>query len=83
MKMIKRPIMLLFDGHSAHISTRIIKAAMDNQIELEFLPPHTTTILQPLDVATLTKVRTAWRDLLNKHNLKTNSARIDVKHLNE
>lgn len=76
-KMIKRPIILLFDGHSAHISTRIIKTAMDNQIELKCLPPHTTTILQPVDVATLTKVKTAWCDLLNKHNLKTNSAPID------
>jgi DDE superfamily endonuclease len=76
-KTIKRPIMLLFDGHSAHISTRIIRAALDNQIELECLPPHTTTILQPLDVATLTKVKTAWRQLLNDHNLKTNSAPID------
>lgn len=76
-KAIKRPIMLLFDGHSAHISTRIIKAAMENQIELECLPPHTTTILQPLDVVTLTKVKTAWRLLLNQHNLKSNSAPID------
>lgn len=76
-KMIKRPIMLIFDGHSAYISTRIIRAALDNQIELECLPPHTTTILQPLDVATLTKVKTAWRQLLNDHNLKTNAAPID------
>lgn len=76
-KMIRRPIVLIFDGHSAHISTRIIKAALDNQIELECLPPHTTTILQPLDVATLTKVETAWRQLLNDHNLKTNSSSID------
>ncbi|CAF4643097.1 unnamed protein product [Rotaria sp. Silwood2] len=39
--------------------------------------PHTTTILQPLDLVTLTKVKTAWRQLLRKHNLQTNSAPID------
>lgn len=74
---IKRPLLLIFDGHTAHISTRIIQAAMKHQIELECLPPHTTTILQPLDVVTLTKVKTAWRKLLNEHNMKTNSAAID------
>jgi hypothetical protein len=74
---IKRPLLLIFDGHAAHISTRIIQAAMKHQIELECLPPHTTTILQPLDVVTLTKVKTAWRKLLNEHNMKTNSAAID------
>ncbi|CAF1519554.1 unnamed protein product, partial [Rotaria sordida] len=47
---------------------------MQNGIELECLPPHTTTILQPLDVVTLKKVKTAWRSLLVDHNTKTNSA---------
>lgn len=76
-KSIKRPIILFFDGHTAHISTRIIKTAMDHQIELECIPPHSSTILQPLDVVTLTKVKTAWRHLLNQHNVKSNSAPID------
>lgn len=74
---IKRPILLILDGHGSHISTRIIKMAMDNDIHLECLPPHSTTILQPLDVVTLTKVKTAWRLLLNNHNRTTNSQPID------
>jgi hypothetical protein len=74
---IKRPIILFFDGHQTHISARIVKAAMDNQIELECLPPHTTTVLQPLDVVTLHKIKTAWRSLLVEHNIKTNSSPID------
>ncbi|CAF5137803.1 unnamed protein product, partial [Rotaria magnacalcarata] len=60
----------------AHISTRIVKKAMQNGIELECLPAHITTILQPLDVVTLNKVKTAWRSLLMDHNTKTNSAPI-------
>jgi hypothetical protein len=52
---------------------------MNNQIELECLPPHTTTVLQPLDVVTLHKIKTAWRSLLVEHNVKTNSSPID-KH---
>ncbi|CAF3053425.1 unnamed protein product [Rotaria sp. Silwood2] len=76
-KSIKRPVILIYDGHYTHISTRIIKMAMNNDVIIECLPPHTTTILQPLDLVTLTKVKTAWRQLLRKHNLQTNSAPID------
>ena len=74
---IKRPVLLIYDGHYTHISTRIIKMAMDNGVQIECLPPHTTTILQPLDLVTLTKVKTAWRQLLRKHYLRTNSAPVD------
>jgi hypothetical protein len=73
---IKRPVMLFFDGHYSHISARVVKHAMENEIELECLPPHTTTILQPLDVATLSKVKTAWRNIISLHNEKTNGAPI-------
>ena len=52
---------------------------MENGIELKSLPPHTTTILQPLDVVTLNKVKIAWRSLLAHHNTKTNSAPIHKK----
>ena len=76
---IKRPLILFFDGHSTHISVRIIKVAIDNEIELECLPSHTTTILQPLDVVTLNKIKTAWRTLLTEHNIKTNSSPIDKR----
>ena len=76
---IKRPLILFFDGHGAHISARIVKMAMQNGIELECLSPHTTTILQPLDVVTLNKVKSVWRSLLVDHNTKTNSAPINKK----
>ena len=62
---------------STHISTRIIKTAMDNSVQSKCLPPHAATILQPFDVVTLTKVKIAWRQLLRIHHLKTNSAPID------
>lgn len=76
---VRKPILLIFDGHQAHISTRISKLAMDHRIELLCLPPHSTTILQPLDVVTLTKVKTSWRKLLQLHNTQTNSQKIDKK----
>ncbi|CAF4193164.1 unnamed protein product, partial [Rotaria sordida] len=63
---IKRPVMLFFDGHHAHISARIVKYAMINKIELECLPPHTTTLLQPLDVVTLNKISDLWQNHILK-----------------
>ena len=43
--------LLFIDGHGSHISVDLINAAIDNNIILYCLPPHTTHILQPLDVA--------------------------------
>ena len=76
---IPKPVLLIFDGHKAHISTPIIKLAMDHRVELLCLPPHSTTVLPALDVVTLTKIKTAWRKLLTTHNTQTNSEKIDKK----
>ena len=47
----KRPLLLIVDGHVSHVSTNVIKIAMDKDITLLKLPLHTTDLLQPLDVA--------------------------------
>ena len=43
--------LLLQDGHSSHINIDLIDKALSNNVILMCLPPHTTHILQPLDVA--------------------------------
>ncbi|KAJ8938752.1 hypothetical protein NQ314_011349 [Rhamnusium bicolor] len=40
---------LIFDGHSSHVSIRIIKEAIDNNRELIRLPSHLTDRIQPLN----------------------------------
>ena len=45
---------------------------MDHEIHLECLPPYSITILQPLDVLTLSKVKTSCRRLQN-HYKETNN----------
>ncbi len=42
--------LLIVDGHNSHFSTEFIKFCSKKNIELFCLPPHTTHILQPLDV---------------------------------
>ena len=46
-----RPVLLLYDGHSSHVSPNVINWARSNNIILFVLPPHTSHLLQPLDVA--------------------------------
>ena len=44
-----RPVLLLQDNHSSHLSFDLVKICRQNNIILLNLPPHTTHILQPLD----------------------------------
>ncbi len=47
----QRPVLLLVDGHASHVNLELIDIARDNNIILLCLPPHTTHLLQPLDVS--------------------------------
>jgi hypothetical protein len=43
--------LLTLDGHSSHITANFIAYCMNNQIDLLVLPPHTSHVLQPLDIS--------------------------------
>ena len=43
-------VLLIVDGHTSHFSTEFIQQCESNFIELFCIPPHTTHILQPMDV---------------------------------
>nr|XP_034304356.1 uncharacterized protein LOC117681905 [Crassostrea gigas] len=47
----KRPVLLIMDNHNSHTTLDLIECPRENQVELLGLPPHTTHILQPLDVS--------------------------------
>ena len=51
---------LLFDGYGGHLSYRVAKKAMDNNIHLVCLPPHTSHALQPLDVGCFKSAKSMW-----------------------
>lgn len=46
----EKPLLLMYDGHRSHISPDIIDWANEHHIILYVLPPHTSHILQPMDV---------------------------------
>ncbi|XP_057659299.1 uncharacterized protein LOC130895771 [Diorhabda carinulata] len=56
----ERPVLLVYDGHVTHISTKLIQLAQENNICIMKLPPHTTHVLQPLHVAVFKGLKTDW-----------------------
>lgn len=46
-----QPVLLIFDGHSSHVSPTLIKWAQSQNLIFFVLPAHTSHILQPLDVS--------------------------------
>ncbi|XP_010891107.3 uncharacterized protein LOC105023530 isoform X2 [Esox lucius] len=47
----ERPLLLVFDGHKSHMDLEVLAAAQREGVILLCLPPHSTDVLQPLDVA--------------------------------
>ena len=70
-KHLKRPVLLIFDGHSSHLGIKSVRLAMDNGIHLLCLPSHSTHLLQPLDVYTLKYVKQQWKQLLWNRSKQT------------
>jgi hypothetical protein len=65
------PVILFFDGHHSHISIKLIEEARYNKVHLICLPPHTTHILQPLDVSVFGPVKNQWKKCLKQFQIET------------
>lgn len=62
----KRPILLIYDGHSTHVGINIIEKARAAQITILKIPPHTSDVLQPLDLAVNKPFKDRWDAALVK-----------------
>lgn len=62
---LRRPVVLIQDGHASHMSIKLIELARANDVHLLCLPAHTTYILQPLDVGVFKPFKTYF----SKHAL--------------
>ena len=56
------PILILYDGHSSHISAPLIDWARKKNIILLVLPPHSSHLTQPLDVGCLGALKKVYYD---------------------
>jgi hypothetical protein len=60
--------LLLLDGHASHITTAAIKFCIASKIIPLCLPPHTTHLLQPLDVGIFLPLATAYKAGVRKRS---------------
>lgn len=54
------------DNLSSHFQPQIIKICIVNDIKFVCLPPNTTHLTQPLDVAFFGPLKRAWKSILNE-----------------
>ena len=55
-----RPVLLILDGHSSHVTIEAIELPRSNDVHMLCLPSHTTHILQPLDVGVFKPFKAAF-----------------------
>ncbi len=58
---------LFLDGHNSHISVEIINLAIENIC----LIPHTTHVLQSLDVSVFKPVKSGWKSIIHEYYLNS------------
>ena len=56
-----KPMLLIFDGHHSHETIQLCDAALEDNIHLYCIPPHTSHHLQPLDVGVFGLLQRAWQ----------------------
>ncbi|KAL1838324.1 hypothetical protein VTK73DRAFT_4356 [Phialemonium thermophilum] len=70
---VDRPRLLVLDGHKTHASEDFQFTCYANNILCFYLPPHTSHILQPLDLAVFSPLKTAYRRALGDVALQRNA----------
>ena len=72
----KEPRLLIFDGHGSHETLEFMWECYSNNIYLLFLPPHTSHVLQPLDLSVFSSLKHAYRKRLGALALLNDSTPI-------
>ena len=73
------PVVLYLDGHQSHTTLGLVEEARDKGIVLYTFPPHTTHLLQPLDVGVFGPLKLVWSQILKEFKLETMAAKVDKR----
>lgn len=60
-KNIKRPILVLVDGHKRHLTLKLSEFCAENQIIHYSVPPNTTHMMQLADVSVFKPLKSKWQ----------------------
>jgi hypothetical protein len=52
---------LLVDGHDSHVSTKFMYECHQNKVQLAYLIPHSSHVLQPLDLSCFSAIKSRYR----------------------
>lgn len=77
----KRPILLIYDGHATHVNISLIEEAVKEQVTILKLPPHSSHLLQPLDVSVFKPIKDRWDAKLVKWQREHPGKKILKKNL--
>jgi hypothetical protein len=58
--------LLILDGYGSHLTPAFDKACKDNDIVAIYIPPHSSHLLQPLDVGCFGPLKRAYRGLVEQ-----------------
>jgi len=72
-------VVLLVDGHTCHINVEVSKLCQANKIHLYCFPPHTSHMMQPLDVCFFKPLKVAWSKACEKFKLDHPGCFVDKK----
>lgn len=61
---------LIGDNLQSHLSEKVIRTCEEHNISFAFLPPNSTHICQPLDVAVFHPLKIIWRNVLTQWKKK-------------
>lgn len=67
---------IIGDNLSSHFCETVLKMAQDNNVIFTCLPPNSTHLLQPLDVAFYGPLKRLWRNVLDEWKVSCNNNRI-------
>ncbi|CAG2246721.1 unnamed protein product [Mytilus edulis] len=67
---VKRPVILLVDGHTSHISLETAQLCKSENVILYCLLEHASHILQPCDVTLFGPLKKHWRDSVRDYQFK-------------
>jgi len=72
--------LLVLDGHGSHETTEFMWECFLHNIQLLFLPPHTSHVLQPLDLAVFSPLKTSYRKQVGILSLLTDSTPVGKRN---
>ena len=73
-----RPVLLLLDNHSSYVNLEVVKLAKTNNIILFSLPPHTSHLYQPLDVAVFRPLKSYFSKLTEAYPIEHPYKEVDT-----